>query len=201
MSINIKKYTKDQMAKMVEETEEKFKSKRDEYHELAEQLKSRKKEIVELKSDLVKKNQTISSLKAENAALTKQIDQMNGEAITRESVIANLNADLDSAKKSAQYLNDQGQQYWRAWQASKREVADLKNKLNDAEVALGRANACIATIKVERDQQTKDLCLLRSSAQNLHDDLLNAQERANYAESNPWRNLWAWVKRKLVCHE
>ena len=58
MSINIKKYTKEQMAKMVEETEEKFKSKRDEYHELAEQFKSRKKEIVELKSDLVKKNQT-----------------------------------------------------------------------------------------------------------------------------------------------
>ena len=67
MSINVKKYTKDQMAKMVEETEEKFKSKRDEYHELAEQLKSQKKEIVDLKSDLVKKNQTISSLKAENA--------------------------------------------------------------------------------------------------------------------------------------
>lgn len=43
MSINIKKYTKDQMAKMVEETEEKFKSKRDEYHELAEQFSSRKK--------------------------------------------------------------------------------------------------------------------------------------------------------------
>ena len=201
MSINVKKYTKDQMAKMVEETEEKFKSKRDEYHELAEQLKSRKKEIVELKSDLVKKNQTISSLKAENAALTEQLDQMNGEAITRESVIANLKADLDSAKNSVQYLNDQGQQYWRAWQASKREVADLKNKLNDAEAALGRANACIATMKGERDQQTKELIEWQRSAQALHDDLLDARDRANYAESHPWRNLWAWVKRKLVRHE
>lgn len=201
MSINVKKYTKDQMAKMVEETEEKFKSKRDEYHELAEQFKSRKKEIVELKSDLVKKNQTISSLKAENAALTEQISQMNGEAITRENVIANLKADLDAANAASKLLNDQGQQYWRAWQASKREVADLKNKLNNAEVALGRANACIATMKVERDQQTKDCFEWRRSAQNLHDDLLNARERANYAEAHPWRNMWAWIKRKAARHE
>lgn len=169
MSINVKKYTKDQMAKMVEETEEKFKSKRDEYHELAEQLKSRKKEIVELKSDLVKKNQTISSLKAENAALTEQISQMNGEAINKANEIANLKADADA----------------------------LRNNLDATEAALGRANACIATMKVERDQQTKDLFAWRKSAQNLHDDLLNARERAHYAEAHPWKTLWTWLKRKL----
>lgn len=201
MSINVKKYTKDQMAKMVEETEEKFKSKRDEYHELAEQFKSQKKEIVELKSVLVKKNQTISSLKAENAALTEQIDQMNDEAINKANEIEKLKADLDSAKNSAQYLNDQGQQYWRAWQASKREVADLKNKLNDAEVTLGQANACIATMKAERDQQTKEIFEWQGSAQALHDDLLDARERANYAEAHPWKNLWAWFKREAARHE
>lgn len=26
-------------------------------------------------------------------------------------------------------------------------------------------------------------------------------ERANYAESHPWRNLWAWFKRKVARHE
>lgn len=201
MSINVKKYTKEQMAKMVEETEEKIKSKRDEYHELAEQLKSQKKEIVDLKSDLVKKNQTISSLKAENAALTEQISQMNGEAITRENVIANLKAHFDSAKTSAQCLNDQGQQYWRAWQASKREVADLKNKLADTEAALGRANAAVDELKAGRAQQTKEIFEWQQSAQALHDDLLDARERANYAEAHPWRNLWSWFKRKLVRHE
>lgn len=162
MSINVKKYTKDQMAKMVEDAQ-------------AE----------------------VQELKRVNAALTEQISQMNGEAITRENVIANLKAHFDSAKNSAQCLNDQGQQYWRAWQESKREVADLKNKLNDTEAALGRANACIATMEVERDQQTKDLFLWRSSARNLHDDLLNAQERANYAEAHPWRNLWKWIEKQL----
>nr|DAO78767.1 MAG TPA: hypothetical protein [Caudoviricetes sp.] len=98
---------------------------------------------------------------------------MNGEAIIRENVIANLKADADA----------------------------LRNKLADTEAALGRANACIATMKVERDQQTKDLFQWRSSAQALHDDLLDARDRANYAEAHPCRNLWAWLKRKLVRHE
>lgn len=124
MSINIKKYTKDQMAKMVEEAAERLESQKKENAELAEQLKSQ------------------------------------------------------TAKTIA-----------------------LRNKLDDTEAALGRANACIATMKVEREQQTKDLFEWRRSAQNLHDDLLNARERANYAEAHPWRNLWAWFKRKLVRHE
>ena len=98
---------------------------------------------------------------------------MNGEAITRENVIAKQKADADC----------------------------LRNNLDATEAALGRANACIATMKVERDQQTKDLFAWRKSAQNLHDDLLNARERAHYAEAHPWCNLWAWVKRKMVRHE
>ena len=120
-----------------------------------------------------------------NAVLTEKLDQMNGEAITRENVIANLKVDLDSAKNTAQHLNDQGQQYWRAWQASKREVADLKNKLDDVEVTLGRAN---------------DECAFKQETLNvIRNKRYNAEQRANYAESHPWRNLWAWVKRKMGC--
>lgn len=82
--INIKKYTKDQMAKMVEEAQ-------------AE----------------------VQELKRVNAALTEQISQMNGEAINRENVIANLKADADA----------------------------LRNKLADTEAALGRANSEMAVLR------------------------------------------------------
>ena len=166
MSINVKKYTKDQMAKMVEEAQA--------------EVTALEAEIAEMKNCIDEKNDLIAeyaNLKAEmrrkNVALTEQIDQMNGEAITRENVIASLKADADA----------------------------LRNKLADTEAALGRANACIATMKVERDQKTKDLFQWRSSAQALHDDLLDARERAHYAEAHPWRNLWAWVKRKAARHE
>lgn len=148
MSINVKKYTKDQMAKMVEEAQ-------------AE----------------------VQELKRVNAAMTEQISQMNAEAINKANEIEKLKADLDSAKNLAQHLNDQGQQYWRAWQASKREVADLKNKLADTDAALGRAS---------------DECAFKQEVINvMRNRRYNAEQRANYAEANPWRNLWAWVKRKL----
>lgn len=120
MSINIKKYTKDQMAKMVEDAQ-------------AE----------------------VQELRRVNAAMTEQISQMNGEAITRENVIAKQKADADC----------------------------LRNNLDDTEAALGRAN---------------DECAFKQEALNvMHNRLYNAEQRANYAEAHPWRNLWAWIKRKL----
>ena len=109
MSINVKKYTKDQMAKMVEDAQEK--------------TAALEAEIAEMKNCIDEKNDLIAeyaNLKAEmrrkNVAMTEQLDQMNGEAITRENVIANLKADADA----------------------------LRNKLADTGAALGRANALCA---------------------------------------------------------
>ena len=183
MSINVKKYTKDQMAKMVEEAAERLESQKKENAELAEQLKSQTAKTIALRNDLMAKMHS-------NAVLTEKLDQMNGESINKANEIANLKADLDSAKNTAQYLNDQGQQYWRAWQASKREVADLKNKLTDTEAALGRANAEVSRVTVgcRQVEEERDF---------MHQQWSNAEQRANYAESHPWRNLWAWAKRKL----
>ena len=97
----------------------------------------------------------VQELRRVNAALTEQVSQMNGEAITRENVIANLKADADA----------------------------LRNKLADTETALGRSN---------------DECAFKQEALNvMRNRKYNAEQRANYAESHPWRNLWAWVKRKL----
>ena len=97
----------------------------------------------------------VQELRLVNAALTEQISQMNGEAITRENVIANLKADADA----------------------------LRNKLADTEAALGRSN---------------DECAFKQEALNvMRNRRYNAEQRANYAEAHPWRNLWAWLKRKL----
>lgn len=162
MSINVKKYTKDQMAKMVEEAQEKNAALEAEITEL--------KNCIDAKNDLIAEYANLKvGMYRKNIALAEQLDQMNGEAINRANEIANLKADADA----------------------------LRNKLADTEAALGRANACIATMKVERDQQTKDLFEWRRSAQELHNDILDARDRANYAEAHPWRNLWAWLKHKL----
>lgn len=105
MSINIKKYTKDQMAKMVEDAQEK-----------AAALEA---EIIELKKCIDEKNDLIAeyanrkaAMQRKNVTLTERIDQMNGEAINKANVIANLKADNDL----------------------------LRMKVKDTEAALGRAN-------------------------------------------------------------
>lgn len=151
MSINIKKYTKDQMAEMVEKAAERLKSQEKENEELAEQLKSQTAKTIALRNDLMAKMHS-------NAVLTEKLDQMHGEAITRENVIAKQKADADA----------------------------LRNKLDDTEAALGRAN--------------DDLAFKGTVIDVMRDKRYNAEQRVNYAESHPWRNLWAWAKRKLARH-
>ena len=159
MSINVKKYTKDQMAKMVEEAQA--------------EVTALEAEIIELKTCIDKKNDLLAEyakLKAEmqrkNVALIEQLDQMIGEGITRENVIANLKTDADA----------------------------LRNKLADTEAALGRANAELTRSAIENKQLWDEKVKVMNRA-------AVECERANYAEAHPWRNLWAWVKRKLVRHE
>lgn len=122
MSINVKKYTKDQMAKMVEDSQ-------------AE----------------------VQELRRVNAALTEQIDQMNGEAINRENMIANLKSDADA----------------------------LRNKLNDTEAALGRANSEMAVLRHDLTCEKESTVYLTSVCR--------------WLSGHPLWNLWAWVKRKMGC--
>lgn len=131
MSINVKKYTKDQMVNMVEDAQ-------------AE----------------------VQELKRVNAALTEQISQMNGEAINKANEIANLKADADV----------------------------LRNKLADTEAVLGRANAEVSRLTVGCRQ-------VEEERDYMHQQWSNAKWDANYAEAHQRKNLWAWVKRKMVRHE
>ena len=148
MSINIKKYTKDQMAKMVEEAQEK--------------QGAAEAEAAAHFKDGVKLAEENEKLRGEIGTLTERLDQMNGEVINKANEIANLKADLDT----------------------------LRNKLADTEAALGRANAEVSrmTVGCRQVEEERDY---------MHQQWSNAEQRANYAESHPWRNLWAWLKRKL----
>ena len=152
MNINIKKYTKDQMAKMVEDA--------------AERQEAAEAEAAEHFKAGVKLAEENEKLRGEIGTLTEKLTQMHGEAITRENVIAKQKANADT----------------------------LRNKLADTESALGRANAELTRSVIENKQ-------LWCERVNLKNRAAVECERANYAESHPWRNLWAWFKRKVARHE
>lgn len=81
--------------------------------------------------------------------------------------------------------NDALSEYANEKEALKADADALRTKLADTEAALGRANALCA--------QFQSNLMLESET------CYNATQRAAYAESHPWRNLWALVKRKLGC--
>ena len=84
MSINVKKYTKDKMAKMVEEA--------DERQEAAEaEAAAHFKAGVKLAEENEK-------LRGEIGTLTEKLDQMNGEAINKANEIEKLKADADALR-------------------------------------------------------------------------------------------------------
>lgn len=61
--------------------------------------------------------------------------------------------------------------------------------------------------KMVEDAQEKTAALeaeiieLKNCIDDMHQQWSNAEQRANYAEAHPWRNLWAWGKREAARHE
>lgn len=165
MSINVKKYTKDQMVKTVEDAQ-------------AE----------------------VQELRRVNAALTEQISQMNGEAINKANEIANLKADADVLRNK---LADTEAALGRANAELTYSVTE-KNELN-AKIKQLDDNLHYHKIRSDELDYYKNLlrnaheaqAQIRDNLAKAHWERDDAQERADYAEAHPWRNLWAWVKRKL----
>ena len=155
MSINVKKYTKDQMAKMVEEAQE-----------AAEKMNGCMNELRSRNSEL---ELQVRTLKAKNAALTEQLDQMNGEAINKANEIANLKADADALRVQLKNAND-------TMEAVSKEL----QRVNSGNDALRNENKQMWDEKVKLVNRAAVEC-----------------ERADYAESHPWRNLCGWLQRKL----
>lgn len=180
MSINIKKYTKDQMAQMVEEAQSAQKEAEDTAATYFEGAKKLREQISKMETQE-------RTLRVKNAALTEQIDQMNGEAINKANEIANLKADADALRVQLKNANDTAEAVSKELQRVNSENDGLRNKLADTEAALGRANTEVARMSslLERERIAR----------------YNAEQRADYAEAHPWRNLWVWSKRKLVRHD
>lgn len=122
MSINVKKYTKDQMAKMVEDA--------------AERQEAAEAEAAEHFKAGVRLAEENEKLRGEIGTLTEKLNQMNGEAITREKVIAKQKADADC----------------------------LRNNLDATEAALGQANAELTYSVAEKNALRNDVTKIMDRA-------------------------------------
>lgn len=186
MSINVKKYTKAQMAKMVEEAQA-------ESEEAIAYEKQWRVQVGDLKLQ-------VNTLKAKNAALVEQISQMNGEAINKTNEIANLKSDADALRTK---LADTEAALGRA-NASLTYSATEKNELNAKIKQLDGERHYYKSRSDELDHYKNLLSNANEAQAQIRDNLAkahwerdDAKERADYAEAHPWSNLWAWVQKQL----
>ncbi len=189
--INIKKVTKEQMLKMLEEAAEKQEAAEAEAAayfkdgvKLAEENEKLRGQIGALTEKL---EENEKALEAEITELKNYIDEKN-DLIAE---YANLKAAMQRKNVALTEQIDQmnGEAINKANEIAnlKADADVLRNKLADTEAALGRAN---------------DECAFKQEVLNvMRNRRYNVEQRANYAEAHPWRNLWAWFKRKLVRHE
>lgn len=94
MSINIKKYTKDQMAKMVEEAAERLESLKSENADLIEKLRKEtasKKDVTDLRNKLAESEKELSE---HRAATVRRLDELKKQLADTEAALGRANAEL-----------------------------------------------------------------------------------------------------------
>lgn len=114
----------------------------------------------------------------------------NGEAINKANEIEKLKADAEDCLMQLKNANETLDAVSMDLQRVSSEKDDLRTKLDYTKAALGRANAEVSRVTVGCRQ-------VEEERDYMHQQWSNAEQRANYAEAHPWRNLWAWVKKKL----
>lgn len=220
MSINIKKYTKDQMAKMVEEAQEKTAEDTilvlvdacaencnvyGSYVSSIEDVDEAKQALAEQAARCVERAMLDNNMfRVDGGTVSWKLLLYGGNSVKKYTkdqmvkMVEDAQAEVQKLKRVNATMTEQISQMNGESINKANEIANLKadadvlrNKLADTEAALGRAN---------------DEITFKSAALNVmhklnvtRDRRYNAEQRADYAEAHPWRNLWAWVKRKLGC--
>ena len=178
--INLKKTTKEQMLKMLE---------------TAWQANAgANEEIAALTKRIEKQNDALAKCVAEKNELRDQARDATGNAEYWHGRFNNaynvtevqrqrIKEDADELRRERVNVETMTNQR----KAAIAESKDLRTKLADTEAALGRANSEMAVLRHDLTCEQESSVHLASVCRWLSD--------------HPWRNLWAWVKRKLGCTE
>lgn len=149
------------------------------------------------------------------AALSKRIEEQN-DALAK--CVAEKNEWRDQARAAtgnAEYWHGRFNNAFNVTEVQRQRIKEdadeLRRERVNVETMTGRRNAAIAENK---DLRTKladtESALVRANSEMavLRHDLTCEQESSVHLASvcrwrsdHPWRNLWAWVKRKLGCAE
>lgn len=119
--------------------------------------------------------------------MAKMVEDAQAENAELERQVAALGDRIDKQ-------NDALSEYANRNMNLKSDISALRVKLKDTEDALGRANADAA-------QQTSFAEYRKREYDAMVEMYKTAALEEWRAKTHPWRNLWAWFKRKAARHE
>lgn len=176
--INLKKTTKEQMLNMLEKAWNANAGAAD--------------DIAALSKRIEEQNDALAKCVAEKNELRDQAQDARGNAeywhgrfnnafgvteVQRQRIKEDAE-ELRRERVNAETMTDQRN-------AAIAENKDLRTKLADTEAALGKANSEMAVLR-------HDLTCEQESSVHL-------ASLCRWRSDHPWRNLWAWLERKLGC--
>lgn len=178
--INLKKTTKEQMLNMLEKAWQAN-------AEAADDIAALSKRIEEQNDALAKCVAEKNELRDQARDATGNAEYWHGRYNNAYNVTEvqrqRIKEDADELRRervNVETMTDQRN-------AAIAESKDLRTKLADTEAALGKANSEMAVLR-------HDLTCEQESSVHL-------ASVCRWRSDHPWRNLWAWVKRKLGCAE
>lgn len=174
--INLKKTTKEQMLNMLEKAWNANAGAADDIAALSKRIEEQNDALAKCvaeKNELRREHVNVETMTGQrNAAIAENKDLRTKLADTEAALGQATGEVINKANEIANL---------------KADLDTLRNKLADTEAALGRANA---------------ECAFKQEALNvMRNRRYNAEQRADYAEAHPWRNLWAGFKREAARHE
>lgn len=116
----------------------------------------------------------------EIAALSERIEEQN-------DALAKCVAEKNELRERLRGATGTAESFRAQQDIAIEERGNLRTKLADTEAALGRANSEMAVLR-------HDLTCEQESSVHL-------ASVCRWRSDHPWRNLWAWAKRRLVRHD
>lgn len=181
--INIKKVTKEQMAKMLETAYEANENANVELERTATQIHAQQEEIAALRAKLEETERALEETSTALKLRTEECDKLREKLNDAETALGRANAEAASAKSEGRTLADQLGKRTVELSAAKKDIGELQERLAAAEAANEKKNelldGAISRLKAER-----------SVKESYH-------EAWKWCMAHPWRNLWRCMKENF----
>lgn len=207
--INIKKYTKEQMLKMLEEAAEKQEAAEAEAAthfkdgvKLAEENEKLRGEIGALTEKLEANEKALDEMTALYKSANRAVKNMRGKIEYLDKALSEATEKREAAKKEAEALRSEIARANEARKKAESEGRELAKQLGECEIELAKVKQeCESELAKQRVEAEKAFMKMHATIEGLlkrleaQKDISEGYHQSlKWCMAHPWRNVWRCVK-------